>query len=209
MSVFCSVALVLALDVSASMSDSSWHLQRDGLADAFLDARIQEMVLNQPGGAAVAVVQWAASATVTVPWIHINGPIAIDRLVSSIREQPRSQSVGFDTSIGTAIQMGMDLMDTVPCTPGRRVIDISGDGHSNLGIDPAIMRDQAEDREIIINGLPILATEPDVDTHYRERVITSDGFVEVAQGFEDFSRAIRRKLSLEIAEAVPGTHDKR
>lgn len=209
MSVFCSVALVLALDVSASMSDSSWHLQRDGLADAFLDARIQEIVLNQPGGAAVAVVQWAAGAAVTVPWIHVNGPTAIDHLVSSIREQPRSQSVGVDTSIGAAIQMGMDLMDTVPCTPGRQVIDISGDGHSNLGIDPAIMRDRAQDRDITINGLPILANEPDVESHYRERVITSDGFVEVAHGFEDFGRAIRRKLSMEIARTVPELHGER
>jgi len=56
-------------------------------------------------------------------------------------------------------------------------------------------------RGIRINGLPIVTpAEPDLAQWYKANVIGGDGaFLEVANGFEDFARAMRRKFELEIA----------
>lgn len=58
----------------------------------------------------------------------------------------------------------------------------------------------ARDSGITINGLPILSDNfPALDEYYRDEVITAPGaFVEKADGFADFGRAIRKKLLREM-----------
>jgi hypothetical protein len=52
-----------------------------------------------------------------------------------------------------------------------------------------------------INGLPILALEPDLDVYYRANVIGGPGaFVIAAQDFDTFGEAILKKLIAEIAD---------
>jgi hypothetical protein len=56
---------------------------------------------------------------------------------------------------------------------------------------------------VVINGLPILNIEPDLDVHYREQVIGGAGsFMIVIQNYDQFAEAIVRKLVTEIA-ALP------
>jgi Protein of unknown function (DUF1194) len=68
---------------------------------------------------------------------------------------------------------------------------------------------EARDAEIAagatINGLPILAVEPNLEGYYRENVIGGEGsFVEVAEEFPSFANAILNKLVREIAgDPVP------
>jgi hypothetical protein len=59
---------------------------------------------------------------------------------------------------------------------------------------------------VVINGLPILGLEPDLDGYYRENVIGGPGaFVIAARGYENFAEAIRDKLINEIAQPVQST----
>ena len=52
---------------------------------------------------------------------------------------------------------------------------------------------------ITINGLAILNETPDLDSYYRERVVGGPGaFLMVADDYQDFIAAIRRKLVREI-----------
>lgn len=211
----CAVALVLAMDVSASMSDESWQMQRNGMADAFRDPGISQIILNQPGGVAVTVVQFANQAVITQSWTRLTTRDDIERLSRDLRRQHRRLEIGEQTAVGVGMNLGVMLLDAgedeiiingqpqqAPCRAQRKVIDISGDGRSNHGISPSIVRDFAESKEITVNGLPIVTElDADVDQHYRDGVITSDGFAVVADGFEDFFRAIRRKLATEIAHA--------
>ena len=44
------LALVLAVDVSASVTADSYLLQRDGIARAFADPRLVEAITAAPGG---------------------------------------------------------------------------------------------------------------------------------------------------------------
>ena len=60
--------------------------------------------------------------------------------------------------------------------------------------------DEAIERGVNINGLPILEVEPDLEEYFRHNVIGGPGaFVIAAETFEDFGNAILRKLILEIA----------
>ena len=83
----------------------------------------------------------------------------------------------------------------------NRIIDISGDGPNNGPVSTPLARDQVVARGIRINGLPIVTPqEPDLAAWYKANVVGgAGGFMEVAQGFEDFARAMRRKFTVEVA----------
>ena len=82
------------------------------------------------------------------------------------------------------------------------MIDISGDGRNNRGRPAAEARDDAVRAGVTINGLPILAVEPDLEEFYRDNVIGGPGaFVIPAASFETFADAILKKLVIEISDA--------
>ena len=87
-----------------------------------------------------------------------------------------------------------------PFQSSRRVIDISGDGANNRGRFAEEARDEAVRAGLVINGLPILTLEPELDEYYRESVIGGPGaFVIAVRSYEAFAQAIRSKLVTEIA----------
>src|SRR6516225_8789807 len=53
------LALVLAIDVSASVTADSYLLQHDGIARAFIGRRLVEPILAMPGGVEVLVLEWS------------------------------------------------------------------------------------------------------------------------------------------------------
>lgn len=192
----CALALVLLLDVSLSVHPNDYVLQRDGVAQAFADASVQQ-IIHREGGIAITVIEWATQQRVVIPWRHVTHITQVQQFSQEVALLQRSMS-GY-TGIGDAIQAGMDSLVNVPCEPERIVFDVSGDGVNNQGPIAEIARDAAQAQGIQINGLPILNNpEIDLESYYRSSVITSDGFVVVADGFGDFSRAIRRKLVMEI-----------
>jgi hypothetical protein len=80
------------------------------------------------------------------------------------------------------------------------VIDVSGDGANNIGRPAERARDSAVEAGIMINGLPILTLEPNLDVYYRESVIGGAGaFVIAVDNYGQFAAAIQRKLITEIA----------
>jgi hypothetical protein len=105
---------------------------------------------------------------------------------------------------GETSPRAMALLFDNPYRAARRVIDISGDGSNNRGRSVNQARDEAVARGVGINGLPILALEPDLDRYYRENVIGGPGaFVIAAKDFETFGEAILKKLIAEIANLPP------
>jgi hypothetical protein len=117
------------------------------------------------------------------------------------------------TSISAAIDYSMALFAKSPFKSKRRVIDISGDGPNNDGDPVTGLRNRAVAAGIVINGLPIINDRPspwgmlpmpNLDLYYEDCVIGGNGaFLLVANSFQDFGRAIRRKLILEIAGLQP------
>src|SRR5262249_58396448 len=88
----------------------------------------------------------------------------------------------------------------------RGVIDISGDGANKRGRSVTVARDETVRDGITINGLPILALEPDLDRYYYDNVIGGPGaFMIPARTYDTFADAILKKLITEIAGVAPNT----
>jgi hypothetical protein len=98
----------------------------------------------------------------------------------------------------------MALLFDNPFEATRRVIDVSGDGSNNRGRSVNQARDEAVRAGVGINGLPILALEPDLDHYFKQNVVGGPGaFVVAAKDFETFGEAILKKLIAEIAGIDP------
>jgi hypothetical protein len=199
--------LVLAVDVSGSVNQTRFALQRDGYVAAFRNARVLETIRSGPQQAiAVTMVQWTGPALQVhvVPWMRIGDEGSAEAFASAVARAPR-QLFGGGTSISGAIDYAVTLLRESRFSGTRRVIDVSGDGSNNRGRLVNLARDEAVAAEIGINGLPILALEPDLDAYYERNVIGGPGaFVIAAKDYEAFAGAILKKLITEIAGREAG-----
>ena len=198
------LALVLAVDVSASIDKSRFELQRDGLSAAFYsEAVINAVASGENKAIVVTLVEWsgASNQKQVLPWTLINDVDSARAFGSAVAEAPRAFS-DF-TSISGAIDFSVPLFALSGYEATRRVIDVSGDGSNNSGRPINDSRDEALAKGIVINGLAIIASEPLLERYYRENVIGGEGcFVVVAKDFDAFATAILNKLVKEIA-ALP------
>lgn len=195
------VELVLALDASASMDRAEFDLQIKGLAAAFRDPAVLEALKNLgPKGVAVAVTQWggADEAKVIVPFTRLSSSRearAFGFRISRARRAFQASS----TSLATALAHGVQVIEENAYAGERRVIDVSGDGVDNGGLDLDAARDLALASGIVVNGLPIDADGVGLADYFRNKVIIgTDAFVEPAADFSDYARAIREKLIREL-----------
>ena len=78
---------------------------------------------------------------------------------------------------GAAEQAGLLLLPEAPYRGLKRVIDVSGDGSNNRGRDVREARDEAVRAGVVINGLPIVSLEYDLDKYYFNNVIGGPGAV--------------------------------
>jgi hypothetical protein len=153
--------LVLAADVSGSMDESKFELQRSGYAAAFSNPRVIEALRDSPSGrVAAAFIEWSGvlQQKVVIDWTVIRNDETARQFGDRIMEAPRAFARS-STSISAGIDFGMTLLERAPYKAHRRVIDVSGDGDNNSGREPAAARDVAIAKGITINGLVIL-TEP-------------------------------------------------
>jgi Ca-activated chloride channel homolog len=194
------VALVLAVDVSASVSAGRYALQREGIARAFESPQLIQAITNVPGGIQALVLEWSdpEKIAITVGWTRIANRASAAAFAALVRATKRSSS-GL-TAIGPALLAAAAAFDYLPEEASHKVIDISGDGMANFGVPPAGVRDQLVARGITINGLAILSEEPWLDEYYRRNVIGGPAsFVAVAKDYDSFAEAMLRKLVQEVA----------
>src|SRR5258708_5143160 len=164
------LALVLAVDASGSVNQVRFELQKQGYVAAFRHPRVIGAIQSGPTqGIAVIMVQWTGPAlqVIAVPWTRITDAASANAFADAIANAPRAL-FGGGTSISGAIDTGMALLFDSPFRATRRVIDVSGDGSNNRGRSVTQARDEAVRAGVGINGLPILALEPDLDRYYRD-----------------------------------------
>lgn len=191
----CAVALVLLMDVSASVSEAEWAKQRDGTAEAFSHPAIQRTIENLDGGIAVKVLSFGGKAEVMVPWHTVKSAEQAADLAAKIKSTPRRAQLS--TEIGKAIDAATEQFATAPCEPERKVIDISTDGIASP-IPTQEARDRAQKAQITVNAIGV-GTNVEIETFLRDHTITEDGFAVISEGWDDFALAIRRKIIREIA----------
>ena len=199
------VALVLAIDVSGSVSDARMMLQRQGYSDALCHPSFVEAVRSGPTGrVALTFVQWseARRQEQSVAWRVIKDAATAQQFAQAIADADRPMP-GW-TSISAAIDYSVGLFANSGLEAERKVIDISGDGRNNDGREVTAARDDAVAANITVNGLPIVEVEPGLDDYYRRNVIGGPGaFVVVARDIGAFAEAVLRKLLVEVAYTSP------
>jgi hypothetical protein len=204
------VELVLAVDISLSMDEKEFALQRAGYVEALRHPDfIQAVRSGNKGRIALAYFEWAGTVRddAVIGWHVIDSAESANAFADQLAARPFRGFRG--TSISTALAFGAGLFDKTDFQGERRVIDISGDGPNNIGPPVTAMRDAAIAKGITVNGLPILInpspTFRHLDQYYAQCVTGGPGsFVLPIHAAAEFSTAIRRKLILEVS----GVRDK-
>jgi hypothetical protein len=201
-----SVALVLAVDTSGSVSMGRFELQKQGYATAFRNPQVLNAIRSLGSQSiAVTMFQWTGPLlhVVVADWTLIKDEASAAAFAGAIEAAPRGL-FGGGTSISGAIDYGRVLLAQSPYKGARQVIDISGDGSNNSGRPVTMARDEAVADGIGINGLPILTVEPGLDHYYHDNVIGGPGaFMIPVANYDNFADAILKKLINEIAERGP------
>ena len=197
----CEVALLLAVDVSGSISGDEYIMQMQGLADAMLNPDVTEaLVIGQDK---VALLHWSGlhNQRVSLPWQSLRTAQDVQALAATIRTIKRPQD-HTDTAIGAALFVALTLFPVPDCK--RSVIDLSGDGAENAGTSLPEARAAVAAQGITINGIAIEneGAFSRMTDYFRQSVITLDGFVITAQSINDYPRAIKAKLLRELIKTV-------
>lgn len=193
--------LVLAVDCSSSVDQEEFELQMRGLAEAFRHPSVMNALQQTwPKGIAVALLQWSGDLdqVKAIEWSHINSAPSAAAFAKTIDETPRFVDGG-PTALGNAVNVSVDWILDNQFVGERQVIDVSGDGRANTGDAAAVARHRANQNGITVNGLAILNEEAKLASYYVAGVVGGPGsFLLTADDFDDFSRAIRRKIFFEI-----------
>jgi hypothetical protein len=209
--------LVLAVDVSRSVTEPKFRLQREGTAAALTDPAVLKAITSGPNRRiAVCLIEWATVGmqAVVVDWTVIDSAAAAHRFGDRTIEAPRS--FAGSTAISGAIDYSVRQLERAPFTSERRVIDISSDGNNNSGRSVNDARDEAVVKGVVINALVIL-TPPDesfrpehtnppggLEKYFQDNVVGGPGaFTVVAESHDSFGRALTKKLIQEIV-SLPG-----
>ncbi|MEL6198535.1 MAG: DUF1194 domain-containing protein [Pseudomonadota bacterium] len=195
----CRLALVLALDVSASVDETEYDLLRRGTAAALDSPQVREAI-KALGGVYLSVFEWSGRSKqrIIVPWVALENGQAIAGAAGQIAVHPRSTSE-YPTALGAALGYAHGLLGDGPAFCERQVVDMAGDGENNHGFGPGSAYRAFDYRAITVNGLVVGDPDGEVATYYAEEVLNGpDSFLEVARGYEDFEETMRRKLLREI-----------
>jgi hypothetical protein len=210
------IALVITTDVSYSVDENEARFQREGAIAAFRSPEVVKAIqAGALGRIAVTYIDFSSYSMnkIIAPWHVVHDAASAEAFADLLAIAPRT--LGVQTSISSGLEMAEHLIDTSGYLATKRVIDVSGDGPNNEGHLVDKVRDEIVAKGIVINGLPIMTPADqfdvyylaDLDKYYAGCVIGGNGaFIQVAHGFEDLARALRRKLIQEISDAGKGAN---
>ncbi|MER8882999.1 DUF1194 domain-containing protein [Mesorhizobium sp. M0816] len=216
------LCLVLAADISASISSSTARMQREGHAQALTHSDVVSAIARtRTGRIAVTYIEWSShgNAYTILPWRVIeNARDAADAadVIRARGHNPGQYPLGL-TSLSWAIIYATQTLAHCPATPDRTVIDISANGPNNDGPPPDTARDNAVAIGHTINAFAIpaplqplkdlaLSLDPDegtwqnpTDYLYTHVTGGANSFATTAHTLDDYSVALRRKIITEIS----------
>lgn len=190
--------LALLVDVSGSVDNAEYNLQKGGYIAAFQDPAIHTAIANTPGGIAVTYIEWsgASQQSQVVLWTLLTDAASSNAFAASIASAVRSFAGA--TAPGSAINYAVPLFFSNRFDGARLLIDISGDGVQNDGANTAAARNAALAAGIdAINGIAIGPAS--LLAWYNANIVGgTNAFAIGASNFADFQSAIIEKLRREI-----------
>ena len=208
----CRLALALALDVSGSVDEREYVLQMNGVAEALADEKVREAFLASPGApVALSIFEWSSSSyqREIFGWQLMESPADLDAVRNVLlkwRRAPAPEATG----LGAALLHATQVFRQGPLC-WQQTLDVSADGKNNDWPVPERLRSENRLGDMNINALVVardfnstLALTPngvtELSAYFQARIIHGPGaFVEVAVGYEDYARAMQRKLLRELA----------
>ncbi|WP_422072000.1 DUF1194 domain-containing protein [Sulfitobacter geojensis] len=208
----CRLALVLALDVSSSVDPTEDALQRGGVVAALTAPEVAEAFFATDQHVALAVYEWSGreQQDILLDWTLIDGPHALLAAAETVAATRRGHA-DYPTAMGHALGFGVRMLEAAPpCA--RLTLDMAGDGQNNEGFGPQDAYNAYPFDEVTVNGLVVNAGDFEGELglipFYRAEVLHGRGaFLEIANGFADYERAMRRKLVREVTPVVIGRLD--
>jgi hypothetical protein len=201
----CRLALLLGVDVSASVDAAEYDQQLSGIASALIAPEIIAAFLDGPGPVALAIFEWSGrfQQDLVVDWTLINSRDDLIRVADRMARQTR-RSTDFPTALGYALGFAAGQFATAPpCL--FQTLDISGDGENNDGFGPDAAYDHFPFDAVTVNGLAIGGASRGIEDYFAQQVIRGPGaFVEYAASHDDFAAAMRRKLERELRVMILG-----
>lgn len=204
----CRLALVLALDVSSSVDADEDRLQRSGLAAALLAPEVEAAFFASPDPVAIQIFEWSGQRNQTdlLDWVLIRSPEDLLFAANTLARSQRSIN-DMPTAMGYALGYGSIKLQQAPACLFH-TIDMAGDGANNDGFGPSSAYAAFPFEGVTVNGLAIVEPGDEVKRYYEREVIRGpNAFVEVANGFDDFETAMRRKLVRELSAQIVGWTD--
>lgn len=205
----CRLALLLALDVSSSVDEAEDALQRGGLASALISRPVQAAFFADDLPVALAVYEWSGryNQEMLLEWRIIRGPADLLEAAEVLARSDRSHNE-FPTAMGYGLGYGAGVLARAPkCL--FQTLDMAGDGENNEGFGPRVAYREFPFQGVTVNGLVVNGADYEAEVtlidYYRTHVLRGPGaFLEVAQGFEDYENAMRRKLERELQPKTIG-----
>jgi hypothetical protein len=195
------LAMVLAVDGSASVTYDEFGLIAGGMAAALRDPAV---AAGLTGRSVLSLLLWSGTGQqdVITGWTPIDSAADLAAFAGDVENMPRTVRPGA-TAIGEALLASITLLAHVPAIPKRTIVDVIGDGRSNDGIAPGPIRDRMVAAGITINGLCILHEEPDLLASYTAEVIGGpNAFAVTCREYTDFTEAMRQKLTREVSGPI-------
>ena len=207
------VELMLAVDVSYSMTAEELEIQRSGYAAALSDPAIwQAIATGRLQRIALTYVEWAGARRqrVVIPWRLIQSEADLTAFAATL--SAHSSGPMLRTSISSMLDAAAASFEGNAFDGSRRVIDVSGDGPNNEHRPVTAARDDLVAKGYTINGLPLMTRRSagwlpeldDLDLYYQACVIGGPlSFSIPVRSWQEFGPAVRQKLVLELAAIRP------
>jgi len=211
--------LILLADVSGSLDNTDFTLQRDGYAAAFRNVDIINAIQSQSGGIAVTFVYWSTGQYQSVGWTHITDATTSNAFADAIAraERPSSGSTYMASAMNYAGGLFNNNYESI-----KQIVDVSGDGADTThGDGNSISLEVQSARNNLVNnfGVDMINALWIDDRHFfgddlgdlvqavpygQNNVIYGDGsFSWIVDSFQEFEGAIEDKIYTEIHESVP------
>ena len=205
----CRLALALGLDISSSVDAAEDALQRGGMANALQAPEVAAAFFKTGEPVALAVYEWSGryNQDVLLDWTLIDSPAALLNAAETVAASTRRHN-DFPTAMGYALGFGAKMFESAPrCL--KQTLDMAGDGQNNEGFGPQIAYREFPFLEVTVNGLVVNAADFEGEigliAFYQGEVLHGPGaFMVIADGFEDYERAMKQKLERELTPAAIG-----
>lgn len=132
------VMIVLAVDVSSSVDDEEYELQRQGIVEALADREVGYVLETcNAGGVGITYMEWSGAPGVQqtkqqIAWNKMHTAKDLSVFAHTLLNKVHRAYGHGDTDILSALVYSNELFETAPLVAERKIINISGDGTQNI-----------------------------------------------------------------------------